>query len=403
MQPSHECPACDAGETFEFLYRESVPVHQNLLMSGYDDAIRIGRGQLRMRACRHCGFVYNAAFDPSLLNYSAQYDNTQTYSSAFENHIEGLARYLIDERDVRNCLIVEVGCGKGRFLRRLVEPVGPGNRGHGFDPSYVGPESQLDGKIVFEKRLYDERCVDVPADVVVCRHVIEHIERPLTLLRAIRRALGDRPGTRVFFETPCVRWILQNQVAWDFFYEHCSLFTSDSLATAFEQTGFRVASVSHVFHGQYLWLEAVPSAATAGPTHCAGRMPKLATEYQLCDEQRNDTWRGVIRQKHERGQVAIWGAGAKGVTFANLVDPERRWISCVVDLNPQKQGKFLPGTGHPIVSPRTLLDRDVASVVVLNPNYRQEISQLLASFNANIDVIDLMSQVVEQQESCRAA
>src|SRR5213078_3046347 len=100
-----------------------------------------------------------------------------------------------------------------------------------------------------------EGAVGLPADVVVCRHVIEHIPRPLDLLRAVRQAVAARPHARVCFETPCVEWVLRNQVVWDFFYEHCSLFSAASLATAFRAAGFEVTDVRHVFHGQYLWLE----------------------------------------------------------------------------------------------------------------------------------------------------
>jgi 2-polyprenyl-3-methyl-5-hydroxy-6-metoxy-1,4-benzoquinol methylase len=47
--------------------------------------------------------------------------NTQTCSPYFRDYIEVLVRYLVCEKGIRNCRIVEVGCGKGYFLRRLME------------------------------------------------------------------------------------------------------------------------------------------------------------------------------------------------------------------------------------------------------------------------------------------
>ena len=99
------------------------------------------------------------------------------------------------------------------------------------------------------------------------------------------------------------------------------------------------------------------------------------------------------RQVHPsapRTQAACKGAGAKGVTFCNLADPEARRIACVVDINPAKQGKFVAGTGHPIVSPEQAVARGVTAALVLNPNYLTEVTEQLARRGARTAVFDLM-------------
>ena len=75
----------------------------------------------------------------------------------------------------------------------------------------------------------------------------------------------------------------------------------------------------------------------------------------------------------------MWGAGAKGVAFLNMVDPEKRYVSKVIDINPKKQGTFLPGSGHEIVSPEYL--KEVSGsiiVVVMNENYLEEIKECVS-------------------------
>ena len=86
--------------------------------------------------------------------------------------------------------------------------------------------------------------------------------------------------------------------------------------------------------------------------------------------------------------MALWGAGAKGVTVANLLDPHCVLIDCVVDLNPNKQGHFIPGTGHPIVSPSELLGRGVKNAILMNPNYRQENLKILIAADIGLNLID---------------
>src|SRR5690554_2575005 len=76
------CPVCGAESHAPFLVRDPVPVHQNLLVRIETDARALNRGRLALHACPSCGFVFNAAFDFDLLNYSAAYENTQSASPA---------------------------------------------------------------------------------------------------------------------------------------------------------------------------------------------------------------------------------------------------------------------------------------------------------------------------------
>ncbi|HKW11515.1 MAG TPA: class I SAM-dependent methyltransferase, partial [Gemmatimonadaceae bacterium] len=236
-----------------------MPANQNLLLPTCERARGVTRGTLALHACPECGFVFNAAFHDDRLDYGASYENTQSESGAFAAYLaERVADVVAASReDLRT--IVEVGCGKGVFLSLLVEAV-PGSTGHGFDTSYEGPESSNGGRLRFHTHYFRRGVVHDAIDAVACRHVIEHIADPVAFLTSIREGL-ENPAARIFFETPCVDWILRNEVIWDFFYEHCSYFNPRSLEQAFARAGFDVTGVHHVFGGQYLWLEAVPGAA----------------------------------------------------------------------------------------------------------------------------------------------
>jgi hypothetical protein len=104
-----------------------------------------------------------------------------------------------------------------------------------------------------------------------------------------------------------------------------------------------------------------------------------------------DRWKQLLNALAADGMIAIWGAGAKGVTFANLIDPQCQRIACVVDVNPNKQGHFVPGTGHPIISPAEVHTRGIRSALVLNPNYLYEIETLLKQAGLQVRLIDLMA------------
>ena len=381
------CQICGSAELRSILERCSVPVHQNLVMRHAQTARAISRGDLSLVMCVECGFVMNLAFEPGKLLYGAEYDNDQTWSPTFSAHVKEVAERVVVKRDLRGASIIEIGCGNGAFLKELLSDESRGNIGYGFDPSYRGPTTALGGRLQFENRVYDETCTRVRADVAVCRHLIEHVPQPVELLVLLRRALANSTNARIFVETPCVEWIFRNQVIWDLFYEHCCLFSPDSLSAAFESAGFTVENIEHVFGGQYLLLEGVAGPHRREPRRIAGDLLRLAAEYSAAEASIVASWTEKVKRLRRSGKVAVWGAGAKGVTFVNLIDPQAELIDCLVDLNPKKQGGFVAGTGHPIVGYRDLVWRGVSTAILMNPNYHDENESILREGGIPVELV----------------
>jgi SAM-dependent methyltransferase len=368
-----------------FVERLQVPVHQNQLVDSREAARSILRGDLRLHACFACGFVTNLGFDVGLLDYGATYDNDQSWSERFESYVDTLVDGMIAS-GVRRRRVVEIGCGKGYFLTRLCER--GDNTGVGVDATYVGPARSADGRVSFLRELYSERHAELGADVILCRHVIEHVIEPMRLIRSVRRSLEKRPGARVYFETPELRWILENLTVQDFFYEHCSYFTADSLAFAFRAAGFEVLEVQKVFEGQYLWLSAECGAAgLAMPSPTAADIEPLLRRYLSRETEVLTAWRERLATLRSKGRVAVWGAGAKGVTFLGLLDPRAELVEAVVDVNPRKQGRFLPGTGHSIISPEDLAARGIRSAWLMNRNYEAEVKTRLQEMASSVELL----------------
>jgi hypothetical protein len=72
----------------------------------------------------------------------------------------------------------------------------------------------------------------------------------------------------------------------------------------------------------------------------------------------------------------LWGGGSKGVSFLTTLGLTEE-IASVVDINPYKQGKFMPGTGHAVIGPKALVNQPPDLVIVMNPIYVAEVASSL--------------------------
>ncbi len=387
-----ECPICDEANSRVWLEREGVPVHQNRVWPTQGEARDCPRGDLLLAYCRTCGFVWNTAFDPSRLTYDAHYDNQQGWSGAFRAYMTGIAQRLVREQGLSGATVLEVGCGKGDFLNLLLD-AGIG-AGVGVDSSYEGPLETRGGRLRFLPEYLRGPVAGLKPQLVVSRHVVEHVPRPMDLLRTLAAQVETTPNALVFIETPTIRWILEGGVFWDLFYEHCSYFDTTTLPWACERAGLQPFAVRVAFEGQYQWVEARHGDAGAVPT--VRLEPDVTAALVARYTHRATHAEALMRQTIERhaeskGGVAVWGAGAKGATFLHLIDPVAKIIRYVIDLNPAKQGRFLPATGHAIVSPKSITDDPPAVIILMNRNYQTENAALLTGLGLEVPLLAVES------------
>ncbi len=86
-----------------------------------------------------------------------------------------------------------------------------------------------------------------------------------------------------------------------------------------------------------------------------------------------ETWRNRLCKLD--GKAVIWGAGSKGITFANALGPKAAApLAALVDLNPRKHGLTAPGIALPVIAPETLTTLAPDLVLISNALYEAEIS-----------------------------
>jgi SAM-dependent methyltransferase len=338
-------------------------------------------GEIALAFCLECGFIGNARFNTELVRYNNDYEEQQSFSPRFNAFAEELALGLIGRHGLRNKTVLEIGCGKGDFLVLLCR-LG-NNHGIGVDPTYVArhDSDDLGGRVTFIQDFYSARYSYLKADMICCRHTLEHISDTADFMQTIREAIGGQTDTLVVFELPDVLRVLNELAFWDIYYEHCSYFSLGSLARLFRRSGFDVLRMAKEYDGQYLVIEARPSVARSGgrlteEDDLAELKAAVARFREGCP--RNiATWRRRVAQFRARGKrVAIWGSGSKCVAFLNALDIHDE-IGAVVDVNPYRHNKYLPGTGKRIAAPEELKEYRPDVVIAMNPIYLEEIRDSL--------------------------
>jgi SAM-dependent methyltransferase len=385
---ARRCPACAHSSSAQFFEIPSVPVHCNILWPTAEAARSAPRGTIKLAVCDGCGLVFNVAFDQALVTYDGIYENSLHYSPRFEAYAEALAQDLSTRLGLRGQLVVEVGCGKGEFLRRLCRTAGA--RGLGIDASYdptIGADDDDSGTVTFVREPFNTLSKDLQPSLVFCRHVLEHLPEARAFVQEFADVARRVSGCRVFLEVPNVLFTLRDRGIWDLIYEHCLYFSAPSLASLCETAGLAVDRVYPAYGDQFLCAEAHAAAATPRDWRSEVReIRELATGFADEYQTKLRHWQERLAELARDGRVvALWGAGSKGITFVNTV-PGGSAVAGLVDLNPRKQGRFVPGTGQPVVSPETLVTMRPDIVIVMNPLYQQEISGQLRELGLNCTV-----------------
>jgi SAM-dependent methyltransferase len=388
-----KCPICDSSRLIHCIELIGIPIFCNVLFATREEALRALKGDLKLDVCCHCGHAFNSVFDAKLVNYTEEYDCSLHYSGSFQTFAQQLARELVARYNLYKKTVVEIGCGKGNFIRLLCS-LG-NNRGIGFDPSYESSEFDCEqvGEFEIIKDYFSDSYTDLEADFICCRHALEHIEHPVEFLSSIRKAVNTNKDTALYFEVPNVLYTFKELAIWDLIYEHCGYFCKQSAEMAFQKSGFSVTRVKASFGDQYLGIEAVPVSYDQDASQTI-RLPQefnsylsYARTFHSRFNAKLDEWKlrlDIYKQNNKK--VVVWGSGSKGVMFLNILNVAEN-VDYIVDINPNKQNKFTAGTGHQVVSPKFLKIHQPDVVIIMNSVYKNEIINLLEELDTRAEVI----------------
>jgi hypothetical protein len=350
-----------SGAKINVLYKQNqLPIFQNRMYDSEISAKNCPKGDIELVEDLISGLVYNAAFHPELMIYDSSYQNEQGVSPIFLEHLNQVAQIIFQH--LGKSSLVEVGCGKGLFLEILQKN---GCDIRGFDPTYEGDNEKI-------LKQYFLPGVGMEALSLILRHVLEHVQDPYDFLVLLKNANGG--SGKIYIEVPCFDWICEHDAWFDIFYEHVNYFR---IADFYRMFG-SVISSGHLFGGQYLYVVADLSTL---------RKPIIDSSDRV--QFPKEFGRSLIEKvRSSSKRIAIWGGASKGVIFAVISQRVGYPVDTVIDINPAKQGKYLPATGLLVQSSKEALKHlpPGSTILVMNSNYLEEIKLMSSNLYKYIGI-----------------
>tara|TARA_Y100001934_G_scaffold282502_1_gene396531 strand:- start:231 stop:1490 length:1260 start_codon:yes stop_codon:yes gene_type:complete len=396
-----ECRLCRSSGLGRFIDFGQVPLGNNLQLTG-QEAKEVEAYQLEVMRCDECGhFQLGHAVAPELL-YATNYTYLSGIGSSFVKHIAAYAQWIDEHCDLPvQAVVVDVGSNDGTCLKAFQD------RGHtvcGVDPASIAAGIANDSGIPTINAFFDSAVVQEiincygRVDLVTSQNVLAHVDDLGAVIRNIYDLLKD--GGYFAFEIGYFREVMRTGCFDTIYHEHLDYHHAGPLARHLCALGFDLLnlSVNSVQGGSLrLLLKKTGDGAIAEQ---AQNFIEAEKESVLYDKEFVSNWprkiessmaefHHLLSEEVSRGaRIAAYGAPTKATLLIKLAKLGAREIAFVVEDNPHKAGRFLPGSGIPIQLTSELMLFQPEVIVLLAWNFADDIiAKLHGKFNKPVKVV----------------
>lgn len=389
--PARACRSC--GAAIDTVMADlGVQPPSNAYLSSAAEAAGEARYPLRAVVCGACKLV-QLDYDVPPAELFKGYAYFSSFSDSWLDHARRYCEMAIQRFGLTHAsLVVELASNDGYLLKNFLAA---GIPVLGIDPSdtvaaaavKAGVPTLVEffGSAVAERLAKEGR----QADLIIANNVLAHVPALNDFVAGIAIAL--KPQGVATLEFPHLLRLIENVEFDTIYHEHYSYFSLHAAERAFARAGLRLYDVEELpTHGGSLRIHICHRANATRPSTAA--VTRLRAEEAALEQlatyagfaARVEACGAALRKfladaRRDGKRVLGYGAAAKGNTLLNFVGATVDDIAMVADRSPHKQGKLLPGTHIPIVSPERMLAEKPDYILILPWNIRAEIVRQLDS------------------------
>ena len=330
---------------------------------------------LEITQCSRCGLV-QLSNEP--VPYYRNVIRASGISPEMTEHRTSQFTSFIEDHNLQNKKILEVGCGSGEYLSIMNDL---NVQAYGIEASRTAFKECLKLNLnVFHNFMIPHPPLPVTQfDAFYMLNFLEHLPYPNETLKAIHQNVTDNAVGII--EVPNFDMIIRNNLFSEFIVDHLTYFTKDTLQFILIQSGFEVLNISETWHDYTL-------------TAIVRKRPHL-------DISRFHTFSSLLSSqitlfidKHQ--DVAIWSAGHQAITVMSLSNLSQHSIMYVIDSAIFKQGRYTPVTHIPIVPPSRLITDPPKAIIVMGGSYSDEIIEQIKAKCGNIAISVVRNHTLEE-------
>ena len=340
---------------------------------------------LQVFVCSRCWLVQLPAHAAAEELFTADYAYFSSTSSSWCAHAERFVAAAVERLALGpQSLVVELASNDGYLLQYVQQR---GIACLGIEPTHATAEAARAKDITTIERFFGVALAAElePADLVVANNVLAHVPDINDFVAGIARLL--KPTGRASIEFPHLLRLLAGNQFDTIYHEHYSYLSLGAVARIAAAAGLAVEDVVELpTHGGSLrvWLAhqgtAEPTAAVdavlaAEAAEGLETLEAYAGFQQRAEGAKHGLLEFLLQAKRQGRRVLGYGAAAKGNTLLNYAGIRADLLPAVADRAPSKQGKLLPGSHIPVISPEQLASQKPDALLVLPWNLIEELRQ----------------------------
>ena len=386
-----QCRSCGHTVTRTFIDLGMSPIANNFLTSKNFIA-KEPIFPLRVMTCDRCSFVQLPEIASRETLFPEDYLYFSSYSSSWLEHSKKYAEKMITDLSLtKKDLVVEIASNDGYLLQYFSDC---GTPVLGIEPALEVAEVARGKRIETIVEFFGKECAKQilkthkKAKLIIANNVLAHVPNIHDFIEGFSLLLAD--DGFITFEFPHLLNLIKLNQFDTIYQEHYSYLSLTALNPIFKKHELKIVEVEKLeTHGGSLRVTLVKAQYDYSVQKSVYETLDEETKYDPLNEdlmmkfQENAQ---VIRlelvnelkiAKEQGLKVAAYGAAAKGNTLLNYSQINTDLVSYVVDLNPNKQGKYLPGSHIPVVS-ENVLSQDRPDLLLILPwNLASEIKNQL--------------------------